>query len=370
MAMLAAAGGAVFAGCCCPEKVEPQPQLPQEMIQDRLQPQDIPVSRMVRRDYRLREGDQLEIIYQIRHQRSDSYKIKIEDVIEIRFLFNPSLNRVEQVQSDGTLHLDLVGAVSVFDHTVEEVQAALTQRYARYVKDPQLTVSFKESNVKIRELIEAIKTAPRGMSRLVPITPDGTISLPFIVDIRAAGLTIGELYKQLNQAYTDIEINELEVSVNLQTISPMQVYVFGEVRIPGALLNKTGAVTAADNQLTLLQAIAQAGSYLPGRADLSAVALIRRRNLSRPQVAVINVHQLLENRTRVEGKGVVADASKHRYDLWLEDGDIVYVPTSTIAKRADYIEYVWTRGIRAVTGFTSSMNYSISDTVDWLEPNP
>ena len=58
--------------------------------------------------------------------------------------------------------------------------------------------------------------------------------------------------------------------------------------------------------------------------------------------------------------------SKYRYDIWLEDGDIVYVPTSDIAKRADYIEYVWTRGIRAVGGFTSTAGYTVSDTVNWL----
>ena len=64
----------------------------------------------------------------------------------------------------------------------------------------------------------------------------------------------------------------------------------------------------------------------------------------------------------------VADSSKHRYDIWLEDGDIVYVPTTDIAKRADYIEYVWTRGIRAVGGFSS--NYTVNENVDWLRPNP
>ena len=70
------------------------------------------------------------------------------------------------------------------------------------------------------------------------------------------------------------------------------------------------------------------------------------------------------------GKPVVADSRKHRYDVWLEDGDVVYVPTSDIAKRADYIEYVWTRGIRAVGGFSSQATFNVSDTVDWIGPNP
>ena len=38
------------------------------------------------------------------------------------------------------------------------------------------------------------------------------------------------------------------------------------------------------------------------------------------------------------------------------------------AKRADYIEIVWQRSIRNITGFTSS--YTVGDAVDWLGPNP
>ncbi|MCK4601746.1 MAG: hypothetical protein KAU28_04730, partial [Phycisphaerae bacterium] len=160
-----------------------------------------------------------------------------------------------------------------------------------------------------------------------------------------------------------------EVTVNIQTVAPMRVYILGEARIPGALLDRTGALTTS-GEMTLVQAIAQAGSYLPARAELSKVALIRRRHLPRPEMAIINVYQLLENQTRTAGEPVKADSSKWRYDIWLEDGDIIYIPTNDIAKRADYIEYVWTRGIRAVGGFTSTANYTVGDTVDWLGPNP
>jgi len=344
--------------------------LPPEFLRKDWPPQEVPVAHIIRRDYRLREGDSVEIIYHVRQRRAEKYRIKIQDVIDVRFPFNPTLNQTEQVQSDGYLYLDLVGKVYVFDRTIDEVKTDLIQRYSKFLKDfgeSSLTLSFRQSNVKIAELKEAIKTAPRGQSRLVPITPDGNISLPFIVATRAAGLTIGEVHKKLNQAYKDVGLEELEVTINLQSAAAMRVYVLGEVRIPGALFNRTGAVTSG-NELTLLQAIAQSGSYLPQRAELSQVMLIRRRHLPRPQAAIINVHQLLENRKRALGEPVVADTSKWRYDIWLEDGDVIYVPTTDIAKRADYIEYVWTRSIRAVGGFSSS--YGLVDAVDWIGPNP
>jgi len=366
LALLPAVAAGLLAVAGCEKPKEETAEYPPEFLQSRWAPQEVPVAHIVRRDYRLREGDFLEIIYHVRHQRNEKYKIKIQDVIDLRFPFNPTLNQTEQVQSDGYLYLDLVGRIYVFDRTIDEVREELVAKYGKFIKTPELTVSFKQSNVKIAELKEAIKTAPRGQSRLVPVSPDGNISLPFIVSIRAAGLTIGELHKALNGAYLDLGLEELEVTVNLQTVAPMTVYILGEVRIPGTLLNRTGAITATQ-EITLLQAIAQAGSYLPGRAELSRVALIRSRNLPRPQAAVINVHQLLVNGARGAAGGVQADTAKLRHDIWLEDGDIVYVPTSEIARRADYIEYVWTRGIRAVGGFSS--NYSVTDHVDWLRPD-
>ncbi|MCE5277674.1 MAG: polysaccharide biosynthesis/export family protein [Planctomycetaceae bacterium] len=342
--------------------------LPLEFLQDKYPAQEVPVAHVMRRDYRLREGDQLEIIYHVRHNRTPSYKIKIEDEISIRFPFNPNMNQTERVNSDGTLQLLLVGTVNVYNKTIQELQDELVKLYSKYIRNPVLTVSFLESNKKIQELRIAITTAPRGQSRLVPITPEGSISLPFVSNIGAAGKTVGELHTDLNSAYKDVGLEELEVTVNIQAVAPTRIYVLGEVKIPGTLLNKTGAIET-NQELSLLQALSQAGSYIPPRADLSKVMVIRRRHLPRPQAAIVNVYQLLENRKRPDAGAVQVDCRKYRYDMWLEDGDIVYVPTTDIAKRADYIEYVWQRGIRNIGGFSSnvSANYTVGDTVDWLK---
>lgn len=363
----------LLAGCGerrAPDGQSQPPALPQEMTQKQWSPQEVPENHLVRREYRLRAGDSLEIIYHVRHRQSEMYRIKIQDVIDLRFPYHEKLNQTQTVQSDGYLYLDLVGQVKVYDRTIDDVRSDLEKRYSKFIKEPNLTLSFRASNVRVAELRTAITTAPRGQSRLVPIAPDGRISLPFIVDRLASGKTIAEMHKELNEAYREIGLEELEVTVNLQNIAPVRVFVLGEVRIPGALQNITGGLSSA-GQLTLLQALAQAGSYLPGRADLSKVCLIRHNNLATPKAAIVNVYQLLENRRKdADGHLVIADSFQYRYDVWLEDGDIVYVPTTEIAKRADYIDLVWSRGIRAVGGFSSSANYTAGDAVDWLGPNP
>lgn len=354
--LLAAAMVAGALGCqrepATPEELQgEQYSFPPEMLRDHWMAQEVPVAHIVRRDYRIREGDLLEVIYHVRHlEQNVEYEIKIEDVISLRFPFDPRLNQFEKVQSDGKLNLDLIGSVHVLGRTIRQVREELHERYAKYIKDPSITVSFKESNVKIAELKRAITTAPRGQSRLVPVTPEGTISVPFVVSIRAAGKTIEEIHRDLNDAYVSIGLDELEVTINVQTVAPLTVYVLGEVRSPGALKTR--------HEITLLQAIAQAGSYRPPRAELSKVLLVRRRNLARPSAAVVNLFQLLENQRRVGDEPVVADMSRHKYDIWLEDGDLIYVPTTEISKRADYIDEVWRRSIRNIAGFTSV--YSIS----------
>jgi hypothetical protein len=84
--------------------------------------------------------------------------------------------------------------------------------------------------------------------------------------------------------------------------------------------------------------------------------LIRRHNLPQPQAAIVDLGKLLENHKRggMLGAEILADSSRDRYDVWLADGDIIYVPTTKTAKRADYLDYVWTSSIRAVGGFASN----------------
>lgn len=348
-AVLASAG-------CLPKAVQsPSPRdravVGGTFLEENWSSQELPAAQIVRRSYRLREGDQLEIICHVRQKQREISRFSVEDVVTIRFPFSPSLNQSEKVRSDGAIHLDLVGPVPVLDRTIEEVQDDLTRRYCQYIKNPIVTVSLKESKRKTGELKEGIKTTAGSRSRTVTITPDGTIPLPFISDMRAAGKTLAELRKDLNDGYREAGLEELEVTVNVQSISPLRVYVLGEVRIPGTLLSRSGAV-AMPAEITLLQAIAQAGGYIPRRAELSKVVLIRRRNLPRPQAAIVDLYQLLANRKRRDllSGPVLADSSRGRYDVWLEDGDIVYVPTTKVAKRADYLDYVWTCGVSAMGG--------------------
>ncbi len=325
--------------------------------------------------YCIREGDALEIIYFVDTEEiPHEYTINIRDVVGVRFPFNEKLDvEKAEVQSDGTISLPLIQEVTVAGRTIKDVQKELEERYSKFLHNPKLTAYMVESKREIDDLREAITTSPRGQSRLVPVTPGGEIALPLIGSVRAQGFTVDQVRNNIQNRYEEIGVQELQVTVNLETLAPLRVYVMGEVKNPGLVFNTLGGPRQI-TEMSFLQAISQAGSYIPARAELSKVLLIRSSGLPEPEIAVINLFQLFENKSKkVNGKEIYKpDNAKYRNDLWLEDGDVIYVPTKTIAKRADYIEYVWTKGIYAVVPMQYNMtaNYNAVDNVDWLGPNP
>lgn len=73
-----------------------------------------PAASTVFPDYRLNIGDVLEVIYHVRTDvTAEKYRLKVQDVVSIRFPFQPSLDQDVTVLSDGTMRLLLVGEVPV-----------------------------------------------------------------------------------------------------------------------------------------------------------------------------------------------------------------------------------------------------------------
>ncbi len=86
----------------------------------------------------------------------------------------------------------------------------------------------------------------------VLVRPDGGISLQAGGDMRAAGLTSGELEKLIVERTSD-RLKNPEVSVLVAQVADLKVYVMGEVRLPGIVPYREG--------MTPLQAIADRGGF-------------------------------------------------------------------------------------------------------------
>jgi len=352
------AGIACFAllGCESPTKKPKPVGLEKEMFQPFTQATAIPPKQVELPDYRLNVGDMLEIIFHVNTLTTGEYRFHTEDVISVRFPYHPTYDQTVVVQADGRIRLLLIGEVDTFDvgvngngerigKTVSALEEELYRNYSKFFKDADVTVTFQAANKKIEELKRAITTAPRGQSRLMPVKPDGAITLPYIGDIRAYGKTIPELRKDLNKAYVDAGIPELEVTAQILTVAPRKIYVMGEVYRPGIL--------EVGNMITITQALAMAGG-MNTRADPHKVMIIRRKNLPTPEGAIVDVDRILNSMVRENGVKR-PDASAWRRDFWLEDYDLLYVPPSSITKTDDWINQVFTKGIYGVMPFSTSV---------------
>src|SRR5215831_926660 len=105
------------------------------------------------------------------------------------------------------------------------------------------------------------------LSQSVQIRPDGKITMPLLGDLEANGRTPIELRDVITKQLKDYMTNPVVTVIVVETKAPV-AYVMGEV-------NRPGAVTLGDEQLTVLQALAMAGG-LKDFADTKNIHILRR----------------------------------------------------------------------------------------------
>ncbi len=143
---------------------------------------------------------------------------------------------------------------------------------------------------------------------ILPVRPDGFISLPLANEVHAAGLTADDL-RQVISAACERTMKSPEVSVLVRTFSGYKIHVGGQVQAPG--------IFELAGERTVLQAIFEAGGFLP-TASPKDVLVIRPEGNGKFAVVPIDVARIL-------------DGSDTRQNITLRPRDAVFVPTSAIA---------------------------------------
>ena len=90
------------------------------------------------------------------------------------------------------------------------------------------------------------------LKQLIPVRPDGKISLPLVGDIEAAGRTPSQLQNDITSKLHTY-INHPDVTVIVQQINSKKFNILGRVMKPGAY--------PLSSTTTVLDAIAQAGGF-------------------------------------------------------------------------------------------------------------
>jgi polysaccharide export outer membrane protein len=140
------------------------------------------------------------------------------------------------------------------------------------------------------------------VSRVVPVRPDGRISLPLINDVQAAGFSPQQLAGSVTEKLRKY-LNEPQVTVIVTAINSQRIFVVGEVLRAGAFPMLPG--------MTVLQALSSAGGFTT-YADVKKIHVMRRRNGKQVELP-FNYREVL--------KGDNPDQN-----IKLEVGDTIVVP--------------------------------------------
>lgn len=180
------------------------------------------------------------------------------------------------------------------------------------------TLSPGNYRINVGDVLEFKFQETDQFNQTVTVRPDGRISLPYLGDVVAAGLTPNDLKRRVEEAYSVILRNP-EVTVIVHIAANQAVFVVGEVNEPGLQIMQPN--------MTVLKAIAMAGSFRPS-AKRQSVMLLRRGE---------------DGRYRAYRLDLRAGSVSRRPELNvpLEAGDIIYVPTTVIYDIENFMTRVY-----------------------------
>ena len=250
---------------------------------------------------------------------STDYRVGPKDLLEISVFGLDELNKTVRVTEDGKITLPLLGEVEVEGLTKAELEVKLKQLLEeKWLHNPQVTIFIQEHQSKRVSVLGAVGSP--GPYELL-----GRQTLLQIIS-QAGGLTqeAGNeiiVMRQLPDGTSTslkISIDDLILKGDATLNIPLQpddtviipidrtvyIYVFGQVRRPGAL------EVRKSNIPTLIQAIAQAGGFSE-RASKGRV-LIKRMDENGEEIEIkVNVRNILKGK---------------RKDIQLKENDTIYVP--------------------------------------------
>jgi polysaccharide export outer membrane protein len=116
----------------------------------------------------------------------------------------------------------------------------------------QVQVNDAEYKIGAQDMLRIDVWKEEQLSRVVPVRPDGKVTLPLLNDVQAVGLTPMQLAGVLSEGLKKY-INNPQVTVTITEINSRRIYVTGEVARPGAF--------PLLPNMTVLQALTSAGGF-------------------------------------------------------------------------------------------------------------
>src|SRR6266567_451180 len=180
-------------------------------------------------------------------------------------------------------------------------QPSLAQREPRYRlrKSDVLAIDF---------------TLSPEFDQVVSVQPDGFITLKAVGSVPAEGLTVPELTRNVQVAYSTILHHPL-VTIELKDYDKPFFIAAGEIGKPGKYELRS--------DLTVAEAVAVAGGFTPSSRH-SQVVLFRSSGQGITEARLINVKKMLSSHHLEE-------------DIHLRPSDMIFVPQNRLSKISRYL---------------------------------
>jgi polysaccharide biosynthesis/export protein len=154
--------------------------------------------------------------------------------------------------------------LAIISMSIGFIPASEAQTQAQ-TQDQATAYGLSEFRLGPDDVIQVSVYQDKELSTIVPVRPDGNISLPLVGEMPASGKTATDLQKEIARKLTQY-ISEPAVTVVVKEINSPKVSVLGEVKNPGMYRIRDRA--------TVLDAVALAGG-LTEYAKRDKVTVIR-----------------------------------------------------------------------------------------------
>jgi len=250
---------------------------------------------------------------------TEDYRIGAKDLLNINVFGLEELNKRVRVSEDGKISLPLLGEIEVKGLTKSELEKKLSRLLEeKYLQDPQVTIFIQEHKSRRVSVLGAVdKPGPYellGRQTLLQLISeaggltekagDKIIVIRQLQDGTSTvfNISIDDLFLE-GDASLNIPLQANDI-VNIPVDKEVFIYVFGQVKRPGALKVKNSNIP------TLLQAIAQAGGFSE-RASKGKVLIKRIDKDGKEQRIKVNVKDIIKGKKK---------------DIRLLENDVIYVP--------------------------------------------
>jgi polysaccharide export outer membrane protein len=186
-------------------------------------------------------------------EREPRYRLQPSDILEIRYRFSPEFDQVVSVQPDGFVALQLVGDLKLQGLTVDQAKAAILEKAAERLKDPEITLVLKEFEKPYFTVGGEVATPGRFEMR-GPVTPLQAIAMAGGFKSVSAKHSQVILFRRVGSELAKAEILDLKTAM-----SPSATERLPDLHAGDMLIVSQNSISKIERMVKM----ANLGAYIP-----------------------------------------------------------------------------------------------------------